>query len=125
MNLATVVFLGLVNWIATIIIVESVIFEDVRSFIQRRGKLLEATRPALGRKLGYVITCALCTGTWVGFVEALCFGGPLRFGVLSFIANGLLFKAIGHLFLQVNAFAHARIAYDNIIMNRMTEDTKS
>lgn len=109
MSLTTVLFLGLVNWIATIIIVESVIFEDVREWVQRRGKLMEATRPRAGRKVGYVLTCALCVGTWVGFVEALCFGGPLRFGVLSFIANGLLFKALGHLFLQVNALAHHKI----------------
>lgn len=109
MNLTTVLYLGLINWIATIIIVESVLFEDVRGWIQRRGKLLEETRPAVGRKVSYVITCALCTGTWIGFVEALCFGGPLSFGILSFIANGLLFKALGHLFLQVNALAHHRV----------------
>lgn len=111
MNLTTVLFLGLVNWIATIIITESVIFEDVRAYVERRGKLLEATHPRAGRKLSYFVTCALCMGTWVGLVEALCFGGPLSFGILSFVANGLLFKALGHLFLQVNALAHHKVQW--------------
>lgn len=124
MSLTTVFFLGLINWIATIIIVESVIFEDVRAFIERRGKLLEHNHPRAGRKLSYFITCALCTGTWVGFVEALCFGGPLSFGILSFIANGLLFKALGHLFLQVNALAHHKVQEfrDFHVMRSMTDD---
>lgn len=109
MSIELVIFLGLVNWIATIIITESVIFEDVRSVVTSRADCIGRRHPSIGRKLRYFVTCALCMGTWVGFIQAICFGGPLEFGYLSFVANGLLYKAIGHLFLQINAWFHVTI----------------
>ena len=116
----TVLYLGIVNWMATVIITESVIFEDFRDMVRRYGKSLEANHPRIGRKVCYFVTCALCMGTWIGFIEAIVFDGPLRFWWLSFIANGLLYKGIGHLFLQLNALAHhmvTRLNAESVTLN--------
>jgi hypothetical protein len=112
-GLLLVLLLGSVNWIATEIIVTSVIFKDVREIIDRCGERVKARYPRIGEKICYFLTCALCVGVWIGFMEALAFGGPLQpLGWASwaaFIANGLAYKAIGHLLLQLNAWFHNRV----------------
>lgn len=110
---ALVAFLGLVNWIATEVIVTSVIFKDVREVMDRLGKRVSQRSPRLGEKICYFLKCALCVGVWVGFIQAAFFSGPLQlegwWSWATFIANGLLFKGAGHLFLQVNGWFHNRI----------------
>jgi hypothetical protein len=100
----TVVFLGLINWFATMLIVEAEI-----TFPIRRGaellvdRLMMSGHRRLGRiadKLSYLLHCHMCCGTWVGLIEAAVFGGPFH-GFTGWVANGLLFKAIAHLVLEL------------------------
>lgn len=105
--------LGVVNWVATEIVVTSVIFEDIRRVVDGLGKRLKPRHPCLSRKVCYFLNCALCVGIWIGFIEAFAFGGPLQPHGLwaswaAFIANGLLYKAPGHVLLQLNAWFHNR-----------------
>ena len=108
--LASVLFLGGVNWVATEIIVTSVIFEDVREAVIKLGARVEERHPRIGRKVSYFCKCALCVGIWIGFAEAIVLGGPLHPGGIwawsAFIVNGLIYKFVGHLLLQVNAAFH-------------------
>jgi len=109
-----VLFLGLVNWVATEIVVTSIIFKDIREWTDNLGMRLKKRHPRTGEKLCYFLKCALCVGVWIGFVEALVFDGPLHsqltwIGWAAFVANGLLYKGVGHLLLQVNAWFHHRI----------------
>lgn len=106
-----VVGFGLVNWIATEIVVNSVVFEDVRELVSGFGRRVHKRHPRIGHKITYFTGCCLCVGVWVGFIEALVFGGPLQIHAgwlawASFIANGLAYKAVGHLLLQVNGSFH-------------------
>ena len=86
--------LGLVNWLATTIVVESALLEPVRVRVERRWP-----------RLGYLLDCHLCTGTWVGFALAAAF--RRHPGVAGFVFDALLYKAIGHLVLDVVATAAA------------------
>lgn len=113
-GLLLVLFLGGVNWIATEIVVTSVIFEDAREVVDKFGKWVRKRFPRTGRKVCYFLKCALCVGVWIGFIEAAAFGGPLHphgtWAVwAAFIANGLLYKAPGHLLLQINGWFHNRV----------------
>jgi hypothetical protein len=55
-------------------------------------------RIILWRKARYLVGCYLCTGVWVGLIlSALTLGiAPLGGGVLGWLLNGLLYKAVGH-----------------------------
>lgn len=121
-------YLGLVCWLATLIIVESELTRPLREWLERRAQrelpvpktIPEAhvradyrtknghifffffgTRPVF-EKLRYAVSCHLCAGVWVGVVLAAIFGGPFT-GPAATAANGLLYKAIGHLTLEVAA----------------------
>ena len=76
--LLLVLGLGLVNWIAVEVIVTSVVFKDLREVVDRLGRHIKSRHPRIGEKVCYFLTCALCVGVWVGFVEASVFGGPLQ-----------------------------------------------
>lgn len=106
---STVVLLGFANWLATTIIVESVIFEDVRLTMRRAGdRLKSAGRESVGHKLGYVLGCHLCSGTWVGFALAVAVPNTpfhLRWWLPTVVLNGLVIKGIGHALLEVFSLA--------------------
>lgn len=87
-----VLYLGLVTWLATLIIVEGKIFDTPRQWVVSYAP----------GKLSYLVTCHLCAGTWVGFALAAVAGGPFG-GWAAIVLNGLLYKAIGHLVLEVVA----------------------
>lgn len=53
-------------------------------------------------KLAQLITCQLCTRVWVGFAEALYFGGPDHHWAAP-VANGLLYAAAGHLIFELRS----------------------
>jgi|GEM_PF-3713904 len=112
-TLSFVFFLGAVNWIVTLMLVSALIFEDLRELFDKLGKRVEKRHPRVGRKISDFFKCALCVGVWIGFIQAGLFGGPLRleggWAWATFIANGLLYKAVGHLLLQVNAWFHGRV----------------
>lgn len=111
--LLLILALGAVNWIATEIIASSVIFKDVREAVDKVGERIVGRFPRIGEKVCYFLKCALCVGVWIGFAEAAVFGGPLHpegmWAWSAFIANGLLYKAPGHLLLQINAWFHNRV----------------
>lgn len=86
-----VAVMGLVNWLATLIVVEGVIFDEPREWLAQRLPL----------KLSYLLSCHLCAGVWVGFALALVVPGPIEAGVMSVVVNGIAYKAVGHLVLEV------------------------
>lgn len=119
--ISTVLFLGLVNWLVTLILVESELTRPVREWVNGRRIKAEVCveyphRPREYRniitcpwrcrawgKAHYLVGCHLCAGTWVGFMLAAAFGGPLASGVVGVVSNGLLYKAVGHVTLEVTA----------------------
>lgn len=127
MDTTTVIFIMLVNWLATTIFVESSLFAPARDWIVRKSQRVvwkgqrlklpftfpEGTTPEEAAeaqiiftnpwaKVGQLVTCHMCTGTWVGFIQAAVFGGPFA-GWYAVIANGLLYKAGGHLILELRS----------------------
>lgn len=84
MRLLIILLLGVVNWIATKILIEGHIFESVRQQVARV--------PGFSK----FPTCALCVGTWVGIAQAVVFGGPLV-GMTGFVGNVLIFKGLGEI----------------------------
>ena len=126
-----VLYAALVNWIVTTIFVESKLFEPIRLWIIHEsyvvrwdGKLhkvgnkhwfefpIETTQEEADAanvhmagpwaKLAQLVTCQLCTRVWVGFAEALVFRGPFV-GWYSYLANGLLYAAAGHLIYELRS----------------------
>lgn len=90
MTVALVVFLGLIDWFATTIIVEAEITEPIREWGDRH----------LNEKVAYLLHCHMCCGTWVGLALAATFGSPFP-GLPGIAAGGLLYKAIAHLVLEL------------------------
>ena len=77
--LGLVVAAGFVNWVATVIVVESSLFFPVRRLFYRI-------------RMHKLIDCGLCVGTWVGFFLAILTPGPFN----NMILDGLLYKSLGH-----------------------------
>jgi hypothetical protein len=122
---AGAVFLaGLVNWLATYIIVAGVIFEGTRAKINAGcnrlvlfSSMLGTTSvlerawsrllSLLGTKLDYLVSCQLCCGVWVGFVLTAFAHGPFRSSVIgvAVLLNGLLIRAVGHIVLELTSLA--------------------
>lgn len=100
--LALLVVAGLINWLATTIVVEGKIFEPVRNRVH-------------GEYARYFVGCHLCAGVWVGFIEAvvyMAFGAAFPFTSWWLVlANGLAFKAVGHLTLLVVNLGNAAIEF--------------
>jgi hypothetical protein len=98
-----VLYAGLVNWLATWIIVEAEVFREVREWF--KAKCASLPNKTLGKKLCYLVECQLCAGTWVGLGLSLFLGGPMEVSIpmIGWMLNGLLYKAVGHLILEVQA----------------------
>lgn len=111
----TILALGLVNWFATTLVVESEFFRPLREFVSHRQLTAEMHRGRAERQLellwtrwrywawsrvAYLIGCHMCTGTWLGFLlvpfAPAIFPGPAW---AVFIVTALLIKAIGHMIL--------------------------
>jgi len=95
----TVLYGGLIVWLATLIIVESFIFQPLRDWLETRYWLKRSTGRRTApywQKLAYLIRCQLCMGTWVGWVVAAFIPGPL-----PLFWTGLLYKAVAHCILEV------------------------
>jgi hypothetical protein len=74
----------------------------------------------VGHKLGYVLGCHLCSGTWVGFALAVAVPNTpfhLRWWLPTVVLNGLVIKGIGHALLEVFSLARN--------LNAMLEGRKS
>lgn len=87
------VLLGLVCWIATTIVVEAELTRPVRERVKR-------SRRCCALKLDYLVSCHLCSGTWIGLTLSAVFGSPWG-GFAGIVAGGLLYKAIAHLILEL------------------------
>ncbi len=113
--------LGLVNWIATTILVDSTLTEALRtkpivkwqanaSFCMASEYAMDGTGRAkwtkhcvLARfwaKVHQLVNCHLCLGTWVAFIQAAFF---IRGPWYVWISYALLIKAVGHLILEVRS----------------------
>jgi hypothetical protein len=100
--------LGLVNWFATLLVVESEFFRPVRDWIH--GRSLNAKRAFTSWawwKIDFMINCHMCAGTWVAMLLVPL--APLIFGpgIVPYIAVGLLIKAIGHIILVLHKLGEA------------------
>jgi hypothetical protein len=92
-------------WQATTIVVESVLFEDVRRLVRRVALRVHST------KLAYLLGCHLCTGTWVGFaLVAIVPGVPFRldYWPLSLTVNGLVIAGGGRVLLELTSLARSK-----------------
>jgi hypothetical protein len=112
-----VLLLGLVNWVATCILVESELFREPREWVHMKdevwGIVIDDGDERIKRrwrvydylwhKASYLVACQLCTGTWVGIALAIIFGSPFGTGLAAVVAGGLVYKAIGHLALETSA----------------------
>ena len=122
------VFASLINWLVTTIFVESSLFAPMRDKVLRMGVVLklkdgrlvsptgqlnenltredieagQIIRKWYAEKAAMLVTCIMCLGVWVGFAEALYFGGPLG-GWAAIVANGLLYKAGGHFIYELRS----------------------
>lgn len=126
-----VIFAGIINWLITTIFVESTLFAPWRAWVSghslrvcfgedcyKTGDDIEVEPDLVGSatlqhhgpwvKVAQLVTCHMCLGTWVGFAEAAYFGGPFH-GWAAIIANGLLYKGIGHLVLELRPQAWVQL----------------
>ena len=137
-SLSVLLYASLINWVATYILVSGVIFEDYRNWVKGIAKRIQRRAPRTGKQLAYLVSCALCMGTWVGFALAVVLPGPVHprhpwwapswmIATVAIILNGLLYKAVGHLFLQVNGWFHSRIELMNseTKANRVISESES
>lgn len=116
----TIIFLGCATWLATTILAESELFKPTRGLLDRQADHWEehelweynefgaASRmtkfqASLWKKLSYLHGCHLCCGTWVGLVIAIATPQlrPFGYGIVGVILSGLVYKAIGHIVLEV------------------------
>lgn len=113
----SVLFAGAVNWIVTQVLVVAGLFEECREWVVTRGKSLTGRWGLPGKKLAYFVKCPLCVGVWIGFAQAGIMPGPVHLSGwmawADWIVNGLLYKAVGHLFFQINGWFHAKIELMN------------
>lgn len=121
----SLVIYGIVCWLATLILVESELFRPLREWVDYHrqwsaiDRIYNRRRPPWHKawvypfwsKLGYLVGCHLCAGTWVGLVIAAVTGYRVdgQYGFVGFVLAGLAIKAVGHLTLEVAALL-ARLA---------------
>lgn len=81
------IWAALVCWLVTMILCESELFRPTRELAKR-----------LHWKLGYLHSCTLCLGTWVGMAVALAYPQvrPLGAGFLGWAGAALAIKALAH-----------------------------
>lgn len=112
--LLEILVLGVVNWISTVLIVDSELIRPVRYWVGLRCDIAHA-RWAVGlqrhdaplwRKLKYLVGCHLCTGTWVGLLMGV-FVHPFGGQWWGMLLSGLAFKGVGHLILELVAIGRA------------------
>lgn len=86
--------LGLVCWVATLIVVESELFRPLRDLVGR-----PADTTGLRHYAAYLVRCHLCAGTWIGLALGLVVTPVVGTGPLGRLLTGLAIKAVAHLLL--------------------------
>lgn len=111
--LLLMVMLGVANWFATTLIVESELFRPVRDWVGNRYEDAAGTKTygAWG-KLHYLVSCHMCAGTWVALAMALFTPAVVNVPVVGWVLTALVIKGIGHLVLLLNNKGNARIELD-------------
>lgn len=105
--------LGVANWFATTLLVESEIFRPLRQWVGHRTEVADAGwRLAFWEKARYMIGCHMCAGTWVALAMALFVPAVVNVPVVGWLLTALVIKGIGHLVLLLNNVGNARIEYD-------------
>lgn len=92
---AEALLLGAAVWFLTTVIVEGEITKECREWIEKRAP----------KKVGYLVHCHMCAGTWIGLMFGFAF--PLALGrpyVIRALATGLIYKGVAHLILAANNF---------------------
>jgi len=95
--------LGAVNHQISHIITTGVIFEDVRQFVKVR----------IGGKLGYLVSCHLCCGTWAGLIMAVFTSDvvPLvREPIANAVLVGFAIALIGRVWNEGLALASSKVS---------------
>lgn len=104
--------LGVANWFATTLIVESELFRPLRDFPAERYNNAVAKESHRGAafwsKIRYLVGCHMCTGTWVGLAMAL-FVPWVVGGFAGYLMTALVIKGIGHLVLMLVNMGEAAI----------------
>jgi hypothetical protein len=119
--------MGLVCWLATLVLVDGFVFATPRRAVKDGGERLEAFGGRLvdagrrvrcgrvcrevGGKIAYLPYCQLCTGVWVGLALAVAVPGPLAGQPFGVLLDGLLYKAVGHIVLELTALPQAATAH--------------
>lgn len=126
--------LGLVNWFATLLVVESEFFRPVRAWISRHASNARRRRDnaqtrigwwfwralAYGRgRVDFMINCHMCAGTWVGFFMVPF--APMVFGtgITGWVLTGLLIKALGHGVLVLHKLGEERTRQHKYAANQL------
>lgn len=99
------VLMGIANWLATTLLVDGVIFAEVRELVKRNEG-----RGWICAKAAYLVGCHLCTGTWVALTMALFVPAVVDVPVAGTVLTGLVIKGIGHLVLLLVNMGNAWIA---------------
>lgn len=81
--------LGLANWWATKLVVESELFRPARN---------QAARWYWTR---YLSACWACVGTWIALAEGAANGPVIHDGVVGLLLTSLAIAAVGHLILEL------------------------
>ena len=96
------VILGGVNHQVTHIITTGVMFEEFRQWV----------RFQCGSKLGYLASCHLCCGTWVGFLEGAVTYDQIRItasAVIDAVLVSFFVALLGRIFNEALALGAAKV----------------
>lgn len=113
-----VLALGLTNWIVTLVITGSVMFEAVRNwfdqkladsaYIDPHGTVLPGFDHAIAFSrfwgyAGYLVKCPLCVRIWVSLISTAFVGPVILTGLTGFVLTWFTVAALGHLTLEIQA----------------------
>ena len=101
--LAAILILGAINHQIAHIVTQGVVFDTLRA----RAK-------AVHPKLGYLLSCHLCFGTWIGFVMAAAVTVPLPFEpahpLVGFLSAAFLIAFVGRIWNELWAILAQTVA---------------
>jgi hypothetical protein len=112
--MATLFFLGLACWIATVIVTESELTRPARDWIATRTEhatVAGRRSKRVWQRLCYLAGCHLCTGTWVAGLLALFVPPAVSGGVVGWLVTALIIKAVGHAVFVLHKLGEAGRGY--------------
>lgn len=97
-KITTQVILGV--WV-TVVATRSFLFVPIRNFLERWPIL------------GYLASCPLCYGTWIGTILSLCFENKLIIGIPCTSLAAYLFVSVID-YLEANSKWHVGVVEENL-----------